>query len=84
MDLNRIVPALSAAAALAAAAAAAPVPATAAPADVTGVRPGGHRRRSHPGVQMYTAGAQCTANFVSPTAPARRLRRLRRALRRAR
>ena len=42
------------------------------------------RRRIHPGVQMYTEGAQCTANFVFTDRERPGLRRLRRALRRDR
>ena len=44
--------------------------------------PGGDGARSHPGVQMFTAGAQCTGNFVYTDDAGRRLRRVRRALRR--
>ncbi|WP_107765149.1 chymotrypsin family serine protease [Nocardioides terrigena] len=62
MDLNRSFLTLSTAAALAATAALAG-PATAAPADVPAYAPA-DTAQIHPGVQMYTEGAQCTANFV--------------------
>ncbi len=62
MDLNRSFLTLSTAAALAATAALAG-PATAAPADVSAYAPA-DTAQIHPGVQMYTEGAQCTANFV--------------------
>lgn len=62
MHLNRSLLTLSSAAVLAATAAFA-VPATAAPTDVTAYAPA-DTARIHPGVQMYTEGAQCTANFV--------------------
>ena len=62
MHLNRSLLTLSSAAVLAATAALA-VPATAAPTDVTAYAPA-DTARIHPGVQMYTEGAQCTANFV--------------------
>lgn len=62
MHLNRSLLTLSSAAVLAVTAALA-VPATAAPTDVTAYAPA-DTARIHPGVQMYTEGAQCTANFV--------------------
>jgi hypothetical protein len=62
MDLNRSFLTLSTAAALAATAAVA-VPSAAAPADVSAYAPA-DTAQIHPGVQMYTEGAQCTANFV--------------------
>lgn len=60
--LNRSLLTLSSAAALAAAAAVS-VPASAAPGDLASYAPA-DTARIHPGVQMYTEGAQCTANFV--------------------
>ncbi|KRF00286.1 hypothetical protein ASG88_13050 [Nocardioides sp. Soil777] len=61
---DRSILTLSSAAALAAAAVlAVPATAAAAPADVSAYAPA-DTAQIHPGVQMYTEGAQCTANFV--------------------
>lgn len=59
---DRSILTLSSAAALAATAVLA-VPAAASPADVSAYAPA-DTAQIHPGVQMYTEGAQCTANFV--------------------